>query len=251
MHIFFHHYWFLVLSGFIAGFVDAIAGGGGLISLPALVFYGVPFPAVLGTNKLQSVIGTSTASINYYRGGIINLQTVWRGLVWGLVGAVCGTITVNHISDSFMRYLLPFMMLLILIVNLGSKSFGIIPGKQRLTENVFFSVFGFILGFYDAFFGPGTGNFWIISIVYFLGYNFLQASGYSKVLNLKSNLFALALFMFYGDVEYKLGLIMACGQIAGSYLGAKSVLLKGAAFIKPVFTVIVLVNIVVAIYQIW
>lgn len=246
-----HFYWliaYLIAMGFIAGFIDAIAGGGGLISLPALALTGMPVAMVLGTNKLQSATGTSIAVYKYYRDGLINFLTVSRGLIMGLIGATCGAITVNHISNHFMEFIVPFLMLGVFLFNLYNKNLGIHPGRKQLQEITFFSIFGFILGFYDAFFGPGTGNFWIIAIVFFLGYTFLNASGYAKVLNLKSNLFSLVVFLYYGKVNFTFGLIMAIGQLFGGYLGAHAVILKGSKFIRPFFMLVVFINVLIAFY---
>lgn len=254
MHVFFEQhqmvlYGFLISMGFLAGFIDAIAGGGGLISVPALTLTGMPIPLVLGTNKLQSSIGTSIAVYKYYKDGLINFRTVYRGLVMGFIGAFAGATLANHMSSQFMRYVVPFLMLLVFIFNLFNKSLGVKEGKQRMGELAFFSIFGFIWGFYDAFFGPGVGNFWIISIVFFLGYTFLNASGYAKVLNLKSNLFSLAIFLYYGKVQFVIGLLMACGSLCGGYLGAKMVILRGSKLVRPFFMIIVGINIVVLFYQ--
>lgn len=254
MHVFFEQhqlilYVFLVTMGFLAGFVDAVAGGGGLISLPALTFTGMPITMVLGTNKLQSSIGTGVAVFKYHRDGLINFKTVYRGLIMGFIGAVCGALLANHISNHFMSYIVPFLMLGVFVFNLFNKSLGIKEGKKRMSEMAFFSLFGFIFGFYDAFFGPGTGNFWILAIVFFLGYTFLNASGYAKVLNLKSNLFSLAIFIFYQKVYFTLGLVMACGQFVGGYIGAKTVILRGSKFVRPFFMVVVSFNIIVLFYQ--
>ena len=191
-------YLFLVVMGFVAGFIDAIAGGGGLISLPALTFTGMPLVMALGTNKLQSAIGTSVATYKYYQDGLINLKTVYRGLVMGFFGAVLGAIAATNLPTEFMHYIVPFLMLGVFLFNIFNKKMGVEEGHKRMNEYAFFSIFGFIIGFYDAFFGPGTGNFWIILIVFFLGYTFLQASGYAKMLNLKSNLFSLIVFLYYG-----------------------------------------------------
>ena len=106
-----------------------------------------------------------------------------------------------------------------------------------------------MLGFYDAFFGPGVGNFWIMAIVFFLGYTFLNASGYAKVLNLKSNIFSLIIFLWFGKVNILIGLIMACGQFVGGYTGAKMVIMKGSKLVRPFFMTIILINIFVLFYQ--
>jgi cupin 2 domain-containing protein len=256
MHIFFlHHqfilYGFLIVMGFLAGFIDAVAGGGGLISLPALTITGLPISLVLGTNKLQSSIGTSVAVYKYYRDGLINFKTVARGLIMGFIGASCGALLATQISNQFMRYIVPFLMLGVFVFNWFNKSLGVQAGKARMPEILFFSIFGFILGFYDAFFGPGVGNFWIIAIVFFLGYTFLEASGYAKVLNLKSNLFSLAIFVYFGKVQFVLGLIMACGQFVGGYSGAKMVILKGSKLVRPFFMIVVAINLIVLFYQLF
>ncbi len=240
---------FLLFMGLLAGFVDAVAGGGGLISIPALTYTGLPMVMVFGTNKFGSTFGTSMAVYKYYRGGLINIMTVYRGLVMGFIGALIGAYTVNHISNNFMRVIVPFLLLFVFIFNIFNKKLGLEKGKQRMSEVLFFSFFGFILGFYDAFFGPGVGNFWIISIVFFLGYTFLEASGYAKVLNLKSNLFSLAVFLFYGKVNYTFGIVMAIGQFFGGYLGAKSVILKGSKIVRPFFMTVVFINIVISFYE--
>lgn len=234
--------------GFLAGFVDAVAGGGGLVSIPALIATGMPIAYVFGTNKFQSSIGTSMAVFRYYKNGLVNLNTVWRGLAFGSIGATLGAITVNYISNQFMRYIVPLLMLVVFIFNLFNSKLGVTTGKKRMNEYSFFAIFGFILGFYDAFFGPGTGNFWIIAIVYFLGYTFLNASGYAKMLNLKSNLFALMIFLYYGKVQFIYAIVMSVGSISGGYLGANTAIVKGAKIIRPFFLVVVFANIVMAIY---
>jgi cupin 2 domain-containing protein len=254
--VFFENHYYLLLSfliamGFLSGFVDSISGGGGLVSVPALTLTGMPIAAVLGTNKLQSSIGTSIAVLKYYQHGLIHFKTVYRGLLFGFIGAVCGAVIVNQVSNYFMVILMPFVMLGVYIFNLFNKKIGLYPGKKRLSEPVFFSTFGFLLGFYDSFFGPGTGNFWLISIVFFLGYTFVEAAGYAKVLNLKSNVFSLIIFLFYGKVNFIYGLTMAIGQIAGNYCGAHMVILKGSNIIRPLFMTIVLLTILTMFYQLF
>lgn len=246
-----HHYWlisYLLFMGGLAGFVDAIAGGGGLISIPALMMTGLPMATILGTNKLQAVAGTSMAVYKYYRNGFINFATVFRGLLMGFVGAACGAIAVHYFSNQFMQILVPFLLLGVFFFNLYNKNLGVHPGIKRLKEALFFPLFGFILGFYDGFFGPGVGNFWMISIVFFLGYTFLEASGYAKVLNLKSNIFSLAVFLYYGNIDYTLGGIMALGQLLGGYCGAHAVILKGSKLVRPFFLTIVFLNVITTFY---
>ncbi|MGQ4003807.1 TSUP family transporter [Francisellaceae bacterium CB52] len=244
MHEFFaNHFYFLcafiVAMGFLASFIDAIAGGGGLISLPALSMTGLPITSVLGTNKLQASIGTAVAVFKYYKSGLINFRTVFRGLVAGFIGACFGSLMVLVIDSEFMNFVVPILLVLVFVFSLFNKNLGIEVGKKRMSEPMFFSLFGFFLGAYDGFFGPGTGNFWIISIVYFLGYTFLQASGYAKVLNLKSNLFSLMVFALAGHVNIFYGLIMAVGSFFGGMAGSKMVILKGSKLVRPIFMCVV------------
>lgn len=234
---------YLMFMGFLSGFIDAIAGGGGLIGLPALMVTGLPMADILGTNKFQASIGTATAVYKYYRSDLINFKTVYQGLLVGFLGAVLGAITVNYISNSFMEFVVPFLLLIVLLFNIFNKNLGVVAGIKRMDEKIFFPLFGFILGFYDAFFGPGTGNFWIIAIVFFLGYTFLNASGYAKVLNLKSNLFSLFVFLYYGHVNFLLGAVMAVGQFIGGYVGAHAVILKGSKLVRPFFLTVVSINV--------
>jgi cupin 2 domain-containing protein len=142
-----------------------------------------------------------------------------------------------------MELIIPFLLLFVLIFNIFNKNLGLIAGIKKMDEKVFFPLFAFILGFYDAFFGPGTGNFWIIAIVFFLGYTFLNASGYAKVLNLKSNLFSLAVFLYYKHVNFNIAIVMAVGQVVGGYIGAHAVILKGSKLVRPFFLTVVSINV--------
>ncbi|MCC2625803.1 MAG: hypothetical protein K0R14_1676 [Burkholderiales bacterium] len=236
---------------FLAGFIDAVAGGGGLITVPALIYTGMPMAFIFGTNKLQSTCGTAMAVRSYYKAGYINFVTVYRGLVLGLIGAVSGAITVNYVSNKFMTFVVPVLMSGVFLFNLFNKQLGVMPGKKRMDEVWFFPLFGFILGFYDAFFGPGTGNFWIIAIVFFLGYTFLDASGYAKVLNLKSNVFSFIIFSYYGKVNFTFGITMAVGSLIGSAFGARFVISKGSKVVRPFFMTVVLINVLVSIYELF
>lgn len=187
----------------------------------------------------------------YYQHDLLSLATVYRGLLFGLIGAICGATLVNHVSNHFMVSVLPFIMLSVYLFNLFNKKLGIEPGKKRLPEPVFFSTFGFILGFYDSFVGPGTGHFWLIAIVFFLGYTLVEASGYAKVLNLKSNLFSLMIFLYYGKVNFIYGFTMAIGQVAGNYCGAHMVILRGAKMVRPFLMTVMFLTILIMFYELF
>jgi cupin 2 domain-containing protein len=230
--------------GFLASFIDAIAGGGGLISIPALSMTGLPIVMVLGTNKLQASIGTAMATFKYYKNGLINFKTVLRGLIAGFIGASLGTILAVVIHNDFMNKLVPILLIVVFIFSIVNKNLGVNQGEKKMSEVAFFTLFGFLLGAYDGFFGPGTGNFWIIAIVYFLGYTFMQASGYAKVLNLKSNVFSLIVFILSSHVNYTFGFLMAIGSFFGGIVGSRMVILKGSKLVRPIFIVVVGLSII-------
>ncbi|AFT92515.1 TSUP family transporter [Francisella tularensis] len=242
-HFFAEHFYilcvFIVSMGFLASFIDAIAGGGGLISIPALSLTGLPIVTVLGTNKFQASIGTGMAVLKYYKSGLIDIKTVIRGLVAGFIGACCGTLLTLLIHNDFMNNIVPILLIDVFIFSIVNKNLGVAQGKKRMSEVAFFTLFGFILGAYDGFFGPGTGNLWIIAIVYFLGYTFLQASGYAKMLNLKSNVFSLTVFALSGQVNIAFGLLMALGSFFCGIAGSRMVILKGSKLVRPIFIIVV------------
>jgi len=226
-------------AGLLAGTVDAIAGGGGLISLPLLVSVGLPAPIALGTNKLQASIGTSVATYNYFKNKLISFEVIIKGLLFGFLGATSGSLTAQFINSSFLEKILPFLMLIIFLYTVYNPKLGLLDSKQRMKESIFYVIFGFVLGFYDGFLGPGTGSFWVIALVFFLGYNLSKATAYTKVFNLKSNLIASAWFMLGHNVDYKIAFIMACGQFIGGKIGSQLVILNGAKLVRPIFLTIV------------
>jgi len=239
----------LFFTGLLAGTVDAIAGGGGLITLPLLVAIGLPAPIALGTNKLQSSIGTSVATLNYFRNKLISIHVIMKGLIFGFVGASLGSLSAQYVDSSFLEKFLPFLMLAIFLYTLFSPKLGLTDRHQRMQEPAFYMLFGFGLGFYDGFLGPGTGSFWVASLVYFLGYNLAKASAYTKVFNLKSNLIALSWFMLGGCIDYQVGLLMATGQLIGGKLGSQLVIMKGAQLVRPIFLSIVFLTIITMFYR--
>jgi len=232
-------------AGLLAGTVDAIAGGGGLISLPLLISVGLPAPVALGTNKLQASIGTSVATYNYFRNKLISFQIIIKGLLFGFLGATSGSLAAQFISSSLLEKILPLLMLIIFLYTIYTPRLGLIDSKQRMKESLFYMVFGFALGFYDGFLGPGTGSFWVIALVFFLGYNLSKATAYTKVFNLKSNLIATTWFMLGHHIDYKIAFMMACGQLLGGKLGSQLVILNGAKLVRPIFLTIVFFTILV------
>lgn len=238
----------LFIAGFSAGFIDSIAGGGGLISLPALLAVGVPPQVALGTNKLQGTFGVMTAAINFIRKGKVNLKECAFGVVTTLIGAMSGAWIVQRLNPDFIKHLVPFLLLIVLIYTVLSKNLGLTDTKAKIPHTLYYLLFGIGLGFYDGFFGPGTGSFWTASLVAFAGYNLTKSVGVTKVMNLTSNIVALVVFIVGGNVYYTAGLLMASGQILGARIGSGLAIKKGVAFIRPIFILVVLATIMRLVY---
>ncbi len=239
MHLGLWSYPLLFLVGLVAGTVDAVAGGGGLITVPALLNLGLPVPLALGTNKFQSSFGSVSASAHFVRCGAVDLRACRLGILMTLLGAVLGAITVQQIDPGILRQVIPWLLAAILLYTLLRPAIGMQDHPPRMHEAGFFVLFGLGLGFYDGFFGPGTGSFWAIGLVLLLGQNFTRATAVTKVMNATSNLASLALFAAAGLIHLGAGLAMAAGQIVGGWLGAGLVVTRGARFIRPVFLTMV------------
>ncbi len=239
----------LFFVGLLAGFVDSIAGGGGLISLPALLSIGLPPQIALGTNKLQGTFGVCTAAFNFVRKGKVNLKECVLGVAATLVGAAIGAYTIQRLDSGFISYLVPFLLLFVFAYTVFSKNLGFEDGKARLSKNLFFLIFGLLLGFYDGFFGPGTGSFWTAGMLILLGFNITKAVGVTKIMNFTSNLVALVVFSLKGNVLIPVGITMAVGQIIGARIGSNLAIKKGANFIRPIFLLIVLLTIIRLLYR--
>jgi len=230
--------WFylaLLASGFAGGWVDSIAGGGGLITIPVLLGLGLPPQMALGTNKLQASFGSFTATYHYLRKGVVDLRDARPGVAMTLAGAVAGTWAVQQIDPGFLNLLIPILLLAIAVYMLFAPRLADADSVARISRNVFYPLAGFSLGFYDGFFGPGAGSFWAFAFVAGLGFNLTKATGYTKLMNFTSNIVALAVFAFYGNVVALPALVMAGGQIAGARLGSGLVVRNGARFIRPIF----------------
>lgn len=233
---------FLTLAGFVASAVDAIAGGGGLISLPAIVAAGVPPHMALGTNKFANAFSSSTSSLRFALSG----KLAWRLVRWQVpctaLGAALGVRTVLALDERLLNGLIIVMILAVAIYSVLKKDFGERDDFTGLTTaNIAVGMgFAFALGFYDGFFGPGTGSFLIFLFIRVFGFDFTVAAGNSKLLNFTSNVVSLSLFALGGRVLYAAALPMALAMIAGAWVGARVAIKNGARLIRPVFVVIAL-----------
>lgn len=239
----------LFVTGFTAGLVDAIAGGGGLITIPIMMSLGIPPHFVLGTNKFQASFGSFTASYYYVKKGGVELKKAVWGIVFTFAGAALGTWSVQQVSSTVLNNIIPFLLFAIIIYTLFTPKLGEVEQKPRLSQNIFYFIFGLLLGFYDGFFGPGTGSFWAMAFVILLGFNLTKATGYTKVMNFTSNIVSFAIFISGGFVIYAAGISMALGQIIGSKLGAGLVIKRGAKFIRPIFITMVILTTLKLIYS--
>jgi uncharacterized membrane protein YfcA len=239
----------LFLTGLFAGTIDAIAGGGGLISLPVLLSVGIPPHVAFGTNKLQGVIGTFVATLKYYRHGYIKLNKAYLGIIIGILGGIAGSVAAQMISSEVLRKLIPILLVIIFIYTLCSPRMGQHDQEPKLRESWFYGIFGFSLAFYDGFLGPGTGSFWVFALTFLLGYNLIKATAYTKLFNLNSSFIATICFAIGGNIDYRLGLMMAAGQLIGGRLGAHLAIAKGARLIRPIFLGVVSLTIATLLYK--
>lgn len=227
------------LASLFAGFVDAIVGGGGLILVPALfaVFPTTPPATLFGINKGASVWGTGVATFQYARQVKLRWVTLLPAVAIAFAASLAGAWLVTVVSGAFLRKLLPFVLLAVLAYTLIKKDLGRhhAPRFTGRREALAACSIGLVLGFYDGFFGPGTGSFFVFLFVRWLGYDFLNASASAKLLNTATNLAALALFAYKGHVWWHFALTMAVANVAGSLIGTRLALKHGSGFVRVVF----------------
>lgn len=231
----------LMAVGMLAGFVDAIAGGGGMIALPALLAAGVPPVAALATNKMQGIIGTTMAVITYWRRGFIELPRLVPAVALTFAGSLVGALTVSRLDTSLLNVAVPVALIGIALYFLFAPKLSDADRAARLPFALFVPVLGFFVGFYDGIFGPGTGSFFTIGFVLLFGLGLTRATGNTKVLNLISNLAALVIFIPQAQVVWPIAAVMAVGQVAGGYIGARTGIRYGASIIRPLVVVVSIV----------
>lgn len=229
----------LCLAALSGGFVDAIAGGGGLITVPALLAAGIPPVSVLGTNKAQSCVGTASATWTYWRAGRINFRNLRWPLAATLVGAALGAYAISQVDGRWLMVLLPVLLAAIALY----FQFGPRPSDEdvhaRLTPFAYAGVAGGI-GFYDGFFGPGAGSFYALSLVALMGMGLTRATAHTKALNLTSNIVSVIVLGAGGHVVWLLAGFMAAGQFVGARLGSHAAMRFGPTLIRPLLVIIAL-----------
>ena len=228
----------LFFAAFIAGWVDTIAGGGGLITIPVLMATGMPPQAALATNKLQGSMGTLIASFYFIKNKSVSLVDMKLMILLTLVGSVLGSWFLLQFDAEILVFLMPILLIVMGVYVLLSPNVNDNEKKQRVSVLFFSLVACVFLGFYDGFFGPGTGSLMALGFMSLLGYGMTKATAHSKILNFVSNLSSLIYFTFYGEIYLEYGLIMILGQFFGAKMAVKMVLNKGVNLIKPVVVMV-------------
>lgn len=240
------HIIILCLAAFGAGFVDSIVGGGGLVQLPAMmmVLPAYPLVTVLGTNKLVSVTGTAFSAYRFSRHIPLLKSVFLPAITTAFIFSLLGAYTVSLMSNQLLRPLFMFLFFAVFIFMIKNKSFGFIEQDPKVTVPLWKPIMiGSCLGFYDGFFGPGTGTFLIIALVGLMGMTFVQGSAYAKLINLTTNIAALLLFTFKGSFLFEVALPMMVFNVLGAIVGVRMAILKGNTFVRGLLRIIVLLMI--------
>ena len=238
----------LIVLSFTAGFVDSVIGGGGLIQLPAMLinFPTTPLPVIFGTNKIASLAGTSMAAFQYAKRIQFNYKILLLVAACAGAASFAGAQVVSHINVNALRPAILVILIVIAIYTFIKKDLGSVKAKhislrQQLIRG---ATMGLIVGFYDGFFGPGTGSFFVLGFVMLLGFEFVEASAYAKLVNCMTNITALFVFISQGKFLLEIAILMAVCNVAGNIIGAKLALKKGNGFVRIFFLIIVLLMIV-------
>jgi uncharacterized protein len=226
---------------FLAGFIDAVAGGGGTITLPTLFLMGLSPAQAVATNKLLAIFGSGSATLQFGRAGHIEWALIWRLIPLALVGSALGAWLVHFVDPNVFRTLVAVVILGVGVLVIANKRFGLEDRYPGLTRRVLAATVpgAFVIGLYDGLLGPGTGTF-LLFLFALQGFNLVRASGNSKAVNFATNVGAFVFFLLGGQMVYWIGLPMGVANAAGAYVGARMAMLRGSAFVKWMYGLIVL-----------
>lgn len=228
----------LCIAAFFAGFVDSIAGGGGLITVPAMLIAGIPPLQTLGTNKVQSMFGAASATLAYAQKGHVNLQEQLPMALMALMGGALGAALATIVPGEVLRAVMPVLLIAIALYFAFKPNLSDNDTHRRITPFAFGLTLVPAIGFYDGVFGPGTGSFFMLSFVTLAGFGMLKATAHTKLLNLGSNVGALIVFASFGATLWKIGLLMGLCQFLGAQVGSRLAMRIGARLIKPLLVVV-------------
>ena len=233
----------LIMLSFVAGFIDAVVGGGGLIQIPALLISlpKTPLPTIFGTNKIAALAGTSISAIQYSKRIKFNYKLLITISICAGLASFLGAKVVSFINVNTLKTIILVVLILIAIYTFLKKDLGAVQTKNLSFDKqlIYGSLIGIMVGFYDGFFGPGTGSFFVLGFVVILGFEFVQASAYSKVINCMTNISALLVFIKQGNYILELAIIMSVCNITGNVIGTRLALKKGNTFVRTIFLLIV------------
>jgi uncharacterized membrane protein YfcA len=233
----------LGLFAFAAGFIDAAAGGGGLIQLPALLiqFHDTPLPTLFGTNKIAALSGTSVAAFQYSKRIKYNYKLLGVISIFAFAASFMGAKVVSHVNVNALKPIILVILILIAIYTFVKKDLGHVQTKSLSLgqQLIYGSLIGSVVGFYDGFFGPGTGSFFVLGFVIILGFEFVAASAYAKVINCMTNISALTVFVRQGNYLLIIAILMSVCNVAGNIAGSRLALKKGNSFVRSFFLIIV------------
>jgi len=227
----------LFSAAFVAGFIDSIAGGGGMVSVPAMLIAGFSPIETLGTNKLQSLFGSGSATLAYARGGHVTLRTQLPMAVMSALGAAIGAAITTYIPGDVLKGLMPLLLIAIALYFGFKPTISDTDQHQRMTPFLFGLTIVPLIGFYDGVFGPGTGSFFMLAFVMLAGFGLLKATAHTKMLNFASNIGAFCIFAASGVIIWKVGLLMGVGQFLGAQTGSRLAMKSGARIIRPLLVV--------------
>lgn len=224
---------FLTLASLLAGFIDAIAGGGGLITLPALLMAGLPPAQAIATNKLQGTFGVAAATLNYARAGAVDFAALKAAILATAVGAGAGAFAVSRLDANLLMPVMPWALIAAALYFAASPYLRDHTPRRAISSLAFALGAAGPIGFYDGFFGPGAGSLYALAFVVAGGAGLMTATAHAKVLNLTSNIVPVGVFLIAGHVDFTAGLPMAVGQAVGAWLGAHTALAHGSKLIRP------------------
>ncbi|MBX4941974.1 TSUP family transporter [Rhizobium binae] len=228
----------LCAAAFVAGFVDAIAGGGGLITVPAMLIAGIPPLQTLGTNKVQSIFGAASATLAYARKGHVQLHEQLPMALMAVMGGAIGAALATIVPGQVLQAIMPVLLLAIAIFFAVKPNLNDLDKHRIITHFVFGLTLVPAIGFYDGVFGPGTGSFFMLAFVTLAGFGVLKATAHTKLLNFGSNFGALIVFASFGAILWKIGLLMGICQFLGAQLGSRLAMRIGAKLIKPLLVIV-------------
>lgn len=230
---------FLAVFGFIGAFIDAAVGGGGLITIPALMWTGLPPVTVLGTNKVAASMGSVSSFITFIRAGKMDTALMKKLCPLSFIGSLVGVMLVQYISSDFLRPLIIVMLVMVFFYTLLKKDWGKHANPQEITAKkmILCLIMAFTLGFYDGFFGPGTGSFIMFAFI-MIGFDFIGATANAKAMNFASNIAAAILFSYLGDVSFTYALPMGVFMMLGAIAGSRVAITKGVSYVRPMFIII-------------